>query len=45
MEFETLSGVENTSYMLGSENCEDDFDAWLHLVKEFSVAVWEVRKQ
>ena len=31
--------------MLGSENWEDDFDALLHLVKEFIVAVWEVRKQ
>ena len=31
--------------MLGSEYWEDDFDALLHLVKEFIVAVWEVRKQ
>ena len=31
--------------MLSSKNCEDDFDALLHLVKEFIVAVWEVRKQ
>ena len=31
--------------MLGSENWEDDFDALLHLVKEFIVAVWEVQKQ
>ena len=31
--------------VLGSENWEDDFDAMLHLVKEFVVAVWEVRKQ
>ena len=31
--------------MLGSENWEDDFDALLHLMKEFIVAVWEVRKQ
>ena len=44
-EFETLSAVENTSYVLGSESWEDDFDALLHLVKEFIVAVWEVRKQ
>ena len=44
-EFETLSAVEKTSYVLGSENLEDDFDALLHLVKEFIVAVWEVRKQ
>ena len=44
-EFETLSAVEKTSYVLGSENWEDDFDALLHLVKEFIVAVWEVRKQ
>ena len=45
VEFETLSAVEKTSYVLGSENWEDDFDALLHLVKEFIVAVWEVRKQ
>ena len=44
-EFETLSAVEKTSYVLGSENWEDDFDALLHIVKEFIVAVWEVRKQ
>ena len=44
-EFETLSAVEKTSYVLSSENWEDDFDALLHLVKEFIVAVWEVRKQ
>ena len=31
--------------MLGSKNWEDDFDTLLHLVKEFIVAVWEVRKQ
>ena len=31
--------------MIGSENWEDDFDALLHLVKEFIVAAWEVRKQ
>ena len=44
-EFETLSAVEKTAYVLGSENWEDNFDALLHLVKEFIVAVWEVRKQ
>ena len=43
-EFETLSAVEKTSYVLGSENWEDNFDALLHLVKEFIVAVWEVQK-
>ena len=43
-EFETLSAVEKT-YVLGSEYWEDDFDALLHLVKEFIVAIWEVRKQ
>ena len=31
--------------MLGSENWEDDFDALLHLVKEFIVAIREVQKQ
>ena len=45
MAFETPSAVEKTSYVLGSENWEDNFDALLHLVKEFIVAVWEVRKQ
>ena len=44
-EFETLSAVEKKSYVLGSENWEDDFNALLHLVKEFIVAVWEMRKQ
>ena len=44
-EFETLSAVEKTSYVLGSEKWEDDFDALLHLVKEFIVAIWEVQKQ
>ena len=34
-EFETLSAVEKTSYVLGSEYWEDDLDALLHLVKEF----------
>ena len=40
-EFNTVK----TSYVLGSENWEDDFDALLHLVKEFIIPVWEVRKQ
>ena len=31
--------------MLCSENQEDDFDALLHLVKEFIVAIWKVQKQ
>ena len=31
--------------MLDIENWEDDFDTLLHLVKEFIVAIWEVRKQ
>ena len=44
-EFETLSVVERTSYVPGSENWEDDFDALLHLVKAFIVAIREVRKQ
>ena len=29
-------------HVLGSENWEDNFDALLHLVKEFIVAIWEV---
>ena len=44
-EFETFSAVDKTSYGLGSEIWEEDFEALLHLVKEFIVAVWEVRKQ
>ena len=44
-DFETHSTVEKTLHLLGSENWEDDFDALLHLVKEFVVAVWEVRKK
>ena len=49
-EFETLSAVEKTSYVLGSNNWEYDSNNWeydslLHLVKEFIVAVWEVWKQ
>ena len=45
VEFETFSAAEKTSYVLGSKNWEDDFNVLLHLVKEFIVAVWEVRKQ
>ena len=45
VEFEKLSTVEKASYVLGSENWEDNFDPLLHLVKEFIVAVWNVRKQ
>ena len=41
-EFEMLSTVEKTLYVLSSENWEDDFDALLHLVKE---TIWEVQKQ
>ena len=40
-----LKHLEKTSYVLGSENWEEDFDVLLHLVKEFIVAVWEVREQ
>ena len=42
-EYERLSTVEKISYVLGSENWEDNFDALLHLVKEFIIAVWEVQ--
>ena len=31
--------------MFGSENLEDNFDALLHLVEEFIIAAWEMRKQ
>ena len=44
-EFETLSAVEKTSHVLGSKNWEDDYDALLLLVKEFIVAIWEMREQ
>ena len=37
-----LSIAEKTLYVLGSR---DNFDALLHLVKEFIVAIWEVQKQ
>ena len=43
-EFERLSTVKK-SYVLGSENWEDNFDALLHLVKEFILAVWNMQKQ
>ena len=44
-EFGRLSTVKKTLYVLGNENWEDHFDALLHLVKEFIVAIWEVQKQ
>ena len=42
VEFKRLSAVEKTSYVLSSENREDNFYVLLYLVKEFLVAVREV---
>ena len=44
-DFELLSNVEKTSYVLGSEHWEKNFKSLLFLVKEYIVDVWEVRKQ
>ena len=43
--FDLLSNVEKTSYVLGSEHWEKNFKSLLFLVKEYIVDVWEVRKQ
>ena len=37
-EFEILTAVGKTLYVLGSENWEDNFDALLHLVKPYGSA-------
>ena len=44
-DFDLLSNVEKTSYVLGSEHWEKNFKSLLFLVKEYIVDVWEVRKQ
>ena len=41
-EFERLNIVEKTSYVLGSEKWEDNFNTLMHLVKEF---IMELCKQ
>ena len=40
-----LSSIDKTTYVLGSELWEENFEDALGLVKEFIVDVWEVRKQ
>ena len=41
-DFDLLSNVEKTSYVLGSEHWEKNFKSVLFLVKEYVVDVWEV---
>ena len=43
-DFESLENEEKSSYVLGGELWESMFDGLLALVKEYSVAVWEIRK-
>ena len=43
-DFELLDNVEKSSYVLGSELWESEFDELLSLVKEYIVDVWEIRK-
>ena len=43
-DFDLLSNVEKTSYVLVSEHWEKNFKSLLFLVKEYIVDVWEVRK-
>ena len=42
-DFDLLSNVEKTSYVLGSEHWEKNFESLLFLVKEYIIDVWEVR--
>ena len=44
-DFDLLTNVEKTSYVLVSEHWEKNFKSLLFLVKEYVVDVWEVRKQ
>ena len=44
LDFDILNSVEKTSYVLGSELWEDNFDPLISLVKEFILELWEVRK-
>ena len=44
-DFDLLSNIEKTSYMLGSEHWEKNFKSLLFLVKDYIVDIWEVRKQ
>ena len=40
----SLTMVEKSSYVLGSELWESKFDELLSLVKEYIIDVWEIRK-
>ena len=42
---QSLTSIEKTAYVLGSELWEYNFDDLLSLVKEYVVGVWDVRKQ
>ena len=44
-DFESLDNVEKSSYVLGSELWENEFDGLLSLVKEYIIDVWEIRKR
>ena len=44
-DFDLLSNVEKSSYVLGSEHWEKSFKSLLFIVKEYIVDIWEVRKQ
>ena len=44
-DFDLLSNVEKTSYVLGSEHWEKNFKSELFLVKEYIVDMWEARKR
>ena len=41
-DFESLDKVEKSSYVLGSELWESEFDELLSLVKEYIIDVWEI---
>ena len=42
--FGSLDSFEKASFVLGSELWENDFSSMLHLVKDYIVDVWELRK-
>ena len=44
-DFDKLNSLEKTTYVLGSELWEYDFDDLLSLMKECVVGVWDARKQ
>ena len=43
-QFLSLSSVEKTSFVMGSELWEENFNSLLSLVKRYIVNVWELRK-